>query len=52
MGVAGLVAQPGVLTLTLVGRDWLQQLFIVNTDDCENTQETLISFYFTLILFQ
>jgi len=51
MGAAGLVAQPGGLMLALVGRDWLQQLFLVNIKDCKNTQETFISFYLTLILF-
>jgi len=30
----------------LAGRDWLQQLCLVNIDYCRNVQETFILFYF------
>jgi len=30
----------------LAGRDWLQQLGLVNVDGCKNTHETFILFYF------
>jgi len=40
---------PRCARVELVGRDWLQQLCLVNTDACKNTQETL--FYFILFYF-
>ena len=41
-----LIMHDVTITRWVGGRDWLQQLCIVNIDACRKTQETFISFYF------